>query len=281
MPTLNRAQAATEVAHFLVAGVRAAHGPRWNQGPRQQPWPVAAGADPAIAVVAQRRLCGVPEPAAHAVWAWHQGRRPVHLLKDIPSPRQVLRWQALGHRCVSILPDAIVRAHGDLRHPDGLSFALHDLCHLEKFVEPEHHVGQVGFFARLAHAMESDDWQALENGFDATWERDRDYVLADMNGSAIFLFAALKMKLKMAVRRHVGLARGHTVPAGPLDPEERQVYEARRERLLELLGLAEAARDDARRVSARRTEPAAAARLLAWFEGAGQQALSAARDVTL
>jgi NAD(P)-dependent dehydrogenase (short-subunit alcohol dehydrogenase family) len=45
---------------------------------------------------------------------------------------------------VCLLDDAAALAHGDPRHPNGLSFALHDLCHLEKFVDPEHHRGQVG-----------------------------------------------------------------------------------------------------------------------------------------
>lgn len=42
---------------------------------------------------------------------------------------------------------------------------------------------------------------ALERGLDDTWRAERDYVIAHMNGSAVFLFAALKMRLNMAVRR--------------------------------------------------------------------------------
>lgn len=265
---------ATRVARFLVQAVQAEFGTRWNQGPRKPAWPLEGEADAAVALLCQRRLCGVSEPAAQAVWAWHQGQRPVHLLTTIPSAREVLRLQAEGQRCVSLLPDDVALAHGDPRHPNGLAFALHDLCHLEKFVDPEHHVGQVGFFARLEAAMSKPGWAQLESELGDLWRSDRDYVLADMNGSAIFLFAALKMKLKMAMRRHVGRAAGATVACGPLLPAERAAYEPRRNLLLDLLGLPPAVTEAARFVSARRTHPEAAAALLTWFEGEGRQALA-------
>lgn len=267
--------AATAVARFVVSAVQAKSGSRWNQGPRLSPWPLPSQADDAVALVSTRRLCGVPEPAAHAVWAWHRGMRPAHLLQAIPSARQVLQWQAEGQRCVALLADDVALAHGDPRHPDGLSFALHDLCHLEKFVDPEHYVGQVGFFAQLHAAMAHPQWDTLEADFDAVWRTDRDYVLADMNGSAIFLFAALKMKLKMAVRRHVGGAT-HAPARGPLTPQERDAYVPRRDALLELLGLDGDVAESARHVSARRTHPEAAAALLTWFEAQGRGRLKAA-----
>ncbi len=260
------------MARFVVSAVQAKTGGRWNQGPRLSPWPLPSQVDDAVALVSTRRLCGVPEPAAHAVWAWHEGLRPVHLLRTIPSAREMLRWQAQGQRCVALLADDVALAHGDPRHPDGLSFALHDLCHLEKFVDPAHHVGQVGFFAQLDAAMATPQWTALEADFDAVWRADRDYVLADMNGSAIFLFAALKMKLKMAVRRHVG-GPTHAPARGPLTPQEREAYVPRRDALLELLGLQGAVADAARNVSARRTHPESAAALLSWFETQGRTRL--------
>jgi hypothetical protein len=67
----------------------------------------------------------------------------------------VLALQARGRRCVCLLDDAAALAHGDPRHRDGLAFALHDLCHLEKFVAPEHHAGQVGFFRLVERALET------------------------------------------------------------------------------------------------------------------------------
>ncbi|MDX2023786.1 MAG: hypothetical protein SF187_26345 [Deltaproteobacteria bacterium] len=264
-PTIHSAQ---RVAAFVLEAVQKHAGPRWNQGPRQRPLPVGDAANADVIAISQRRLFGVSEPAAQAICAWHAGLRPAVLLDHIPTACAMMQIQAQGQRYVSVVGDDVALAHGDPRHPDGLSFILHDLCHLEKFVDPNHHAGQVGFFAALNTAMTHPQWRDVENGFDATWEADRDYVLADMNGSAVFLFAALKMKLKMAARRHVARAHGRPQPgAGPLSEEERRAYEPRRDLLLRLLGLPAPELEAARAVSARRSAPAAAALLLAWFEG--------------
>lgn len=266
---------ATEVARFVVAAVQSQAGARWNQGPRKAPFAVSEGADPSVALMASRRLFGMPEPAAHAVCAWHEGRRPACLLDHVPTARQVLRLQAAGQRCVSLVSDAAAAAHGDPRHVTGLAFAAHDLCHLEKFVDPAHHVGQVGFFAALDEALAHPDGSALQQGFDPAWEADRNYVLADMNGSAVFLFAALKMKLKMAVRRAVARDEGVSAPrGGPLGDRETKAYVGRRDELLRLLGLAAQDAEAGRAVSTRRSDPEAAARLLACFESRGRQVLA-------
>jgi hypothetical protein len=149
----------------------------------------------------ERRLRGVPEPVVRGLFAWDRGERPVDLLFEVPPARRVLALQARGRRCVCLLDDAAAREHGDPRHPTGLAFALHDLCHLEKFVAPEHHAGQIGFFRLVERALETPALAALDRELDDAWRADRDYVLADMNGSAVFLLAALKMRLTLAVRR--------------------------------------------------------------------------------
>ena len=89
------------------------------------------------------------------------------LLFEISPARRVLALQARGRRCVCLLDDAVALAHGDPRHPDGLAFALHDLCHLEKFVAPEHHAGQVGFFRLVGRALETPALAALDRELDA------------------------------------------------------------------------------------------------------------------
>jgi hypothetical protein len=160
----------------------------------------------------------------------------------------VLALQARGRRCVCLLDDAAALGHGDPRHPDGLTFALHDLGHLEKFVAPEHHAGQVGFFRLLERALGTPAMAALERDLDDTWRADRDYVIADMNGSAVFLFAALKMKLVMAVRR-----RG-------------QRFEPALDVLLGAMDLPDCVREAAQAVSARRDRPDESRRLLGYFE---------------
>ena len=42
---------------------------------------------------------------------------------------------------------------------------------------------------------------ALDRELDDPWRADRDYIIADMNSSAVFLLAALKMRLGLAARR--------------------------------------------------------------------------------
>jgi hypothetical protein len=97
------------------------------------------------------------------------------------------RWPStaahFGLLAACLLDDAVARGHGDARHPNGLAFALHDLCHLEKFVAPEHHAGQLGFFRLVQRALDTPALPALDREPDDAWRADRDYVLADMNGS--------------------------------------------------------------------------------------------------
>ena len=189
----------------------------------------------------------------------------------IPAADEILGRQACGRRCVSLLDDEIAAAHGDPRHPDGLSFVLHDLEHLEKFVEPAHHLGQVGFFRAVRRAFAQPAFQRLQADFDAAWSADRDYVIADMNGSAIFLFSVLKMKVNMAIRRRLGLLAGRRPPtSGRLDPEERAAVQPAIEILVDSLGLTGAARAAGLSVSARGDHPEAAVELLAGFEAIGR-----------
>ena len=238
---------AETTAAFLLDRVRAARGAMWDEGRGRVP-PPAPPSGPALQTFAERRVRGVPEPVVRGLFAWDRGQRPVDLLFDVPPARGVLARQARGRRCVCLIDDAAARAHGDPRHPDGLTFALHDLCHLEKFVAPEHHAGQVGFFRIVERALNAPEMTALDGDLDDTWRADRDYVIADMNGSAVFLFAALKMKLKMAVLRRA------------------RRFEAVLDALLESMDLPDDVRAAARVVSAQRNRPTEARRLLDHFE---------------
>ena len=236
------------------------------------PSPAASGA---LAVFATRRVRGVSPVVADALLAWACGRRPVELRFDILPAREILRRQAAGRRCVALIDDAAARAHGDPRHTDGLSFALHDLCHLEKFVAAEHHRGQVGFFQAVARALDDAAVAALDATLDATWIADRDYVIADMNGSAVFLFSVLKMRLAVAVRRRRARAEGRPVPTtGGLDGADQACLRPALATWFDAMGLPETLRTEALAVSARRDQPAHARRLLDHFEGAASLAAS-------
>jgi hypothetical protein len=257
---------AETTAAFLLERVRAARGPLWDEG-RARVAVEASPSGPALRVFSERRVRGVPEDVVRGLLAWDGGRRPVDLLFEIPPAEGVLARQARGRRCVCLLEDATARAHGDPRHPDGLSFALHDLCHLEKFVAPEHHAGQVGFFRSVARALATAEVRALERELDDTWRAERDYVISDMNGSAVFLFAALKMKMNMAVRRRLARLRARPAPtSGPLDDEERAGVVPALATLFAAMELPADLRESALAVSTRRDRPAEARRLLDHFE---------------
>jgi hypothetical protein len=273
---------AEQTAAFLLDRVSRRWGRRRDQGARAIALHAPPGCGPALQTFARRRVRGVPEPVARGLLAWSAGQRPVDVLDQIPSARLVLALQGAGRRCVSLLKDDVALAHGDPRHPDGLSFALHDLCHLEKFVAPEHHAGQVGFFRAVARAFEASAFADLERTFDATWRADRDYVIADMNGSSIFLFAALKMKLNMAMRRHLATETGRPAPAsGPLDDEERTALRPALLTMIEAMGLDHpGVREAALLVSTRRAHPEAARQLLDHFETEGRSPGSGCQTLT-
>lgn len=262
--TRGREEDAERACAYVIARVQRAAGQRWRQG-RWSPVLACASSAPAARLVAEWRLRKVERVVATALVAWADGARDVDLLDRVPSPSEVLALQARGRRCVSLLADDAQTAP----HADGLAFCLHDLCHLEKFVDPEHHRAQVGFFATLERAMRTDAWRDLVVDFDDSWARDLAHVAADMNGSPIFLFAALKMKLKMAVRRRVGGAG-----EGPLDARETLAFSNALEKMIDALAIDGALHDDARAVTTRRDAHDAAVRLCDYFECVGGDVLA-------
>jgi hypothetical protein len=254
---------------FLIDAVRRAAPFHWKQGTRR-PALVAGSAAPEVRLVVEQRLKGVCEEAARGIAAWSRGLG-VTVFERVPEPGEVLALQARGERCVSLLPDGMSPAP----HASALEFLLHDLCHLGKFADPRYHAEQVGFFASFALAIERPEWLALEQELDAEWVEARDHVLCDMNGSSIFLFAAFKMKLKMAARRSAARATGREPrQSGPLDRDEERAFHALLERALPLIGLGDPElRAAAIETSARRDCPAAASVLGQHFRARGAERL--------
>ncbi|MDB4997190.1 MAG: hypothetical protein JWM74_4622 [Myxococcaceae bacterium] len=260
------------VCAFLAREVRRKAGCRWLQGRWQPPLAMTSttAANEAVRLIAEHRLRGVPRQVAVGLVAAAHGDRPLDVLDRVPSAREVLALQARGRRCVSLLDDASSCAP----HADPLAFALHDLCHLEKMVDPAHYTEQVGFFRAVLAATEDARWNEFDERFDDAWRRDFEHVTSDMNGSVIFLFAALQMKLKMAVRRRHAKAIGAPEPTGgPLTMAEADAFAAAQSDLLDLLALHGDVRSAALLVTTRRDTPSAAYALAAhyssWMERSG------------
>ena len=247
-----------EQTHRLV-GRRARQG-AWNP-------PLSSGeSSPLLGQLARERIHRVPRQAVQALLSWAEGRE-VRLLQRVPEAREVLALQVRGARCVSLLPAGADTAP----HASPLEFLVHDLCHLGKFLDPRHHTEQVGFFRILESALSDPRWQELEASFDDEWRRDRDHVLSDMNGSAVYLFAAFKMKLKMAVRRALPADAGSPRTHGPLDATELEAFDAVLERALRIFGFGGELAWAARTTSTRRDEQRAALILAGHFRELGDR----------
>ena len=270
---LTHAADASRACAFVVERIREQAGARWAQGERRPPLPTSSE-HPAVRTVATVRLRQLADPPARALTAWSNGERDVVLLDHVPEVRALLAWQARGTRCVSLLPsdaDAGI-------HQTRLAFALHDLCHLEKFVDAETHAAQVGFFARLDAAWDNPAFARLHARYDATWQDDLAHVAADMNGSPVFLMAALKMKLKMAERRALAREEGRAAPTGgPLSEAESIAFAARSEEIFAALDLEGELLSAVRAVSTRRDAEADARIIHEAFTGDGQAILAQRR----
>jgi hypothetical protein len=267
---------AERAAAYLLAEAQRIASVRSDQGKRSSASLAGLGnprcdaLGPAMRMLVERRVYRVPEAVVRALLALRDGF-PAELYDHVPEPRAVLALQARGRRCVSLLAPE-TPAHP---FPDGFEFALHDLCHLEKFADAEHHAGQVGFFTSLLALAENKTWAAIEDSLDPTFASDRDRIGADTNGSSVYLFAVLKMRLKMAARR--SLARDQRVAppeGGPLSAEEEARFLTLSAALYRCLGLEGALERAAHVVSSRRDDAVSAALLAAEFEARGRAALA-------
>jgi hypothetical protein len=250
---------ASAAAEFLLARARVTHRHRCLQARRVPPLTSSREGE-ALCTFAERHVAGVRDVEARALAAWSLRPSMAVVVSGEMTPSEIVSLQARGQRCVSLNEVAAPE--------DGLAYALHDLRHLGKFFQPELHLEQRGFFACVERALRSEAWQALDARLDARWLSDRDAVLADMNGSAVFLFSALKMRLRMAARRRH--ARVHDEPAptsGGLSASEEAEAAPLLELCLDGLELTGDVRQAARAISCRRDAELHAARFVEAFRG--------------
>jgi hypothetical protein len=255
-------QDAERVAAFVLAHTERKAGPRALQATRKER-PLSGDLGPALSVFATREVLSVPSDASRGLFGLATGSHRADVLSRVPSPEELLASQARGVRVVSLLADDMPTAP----HEDALAFAVHDLCHLDKFQVD--HEGQVGFFwtmqkACILHAFD----------FDAQWTRDAIAVVTDMNGSPVFLLAALKMRLKMAVRRKLAGPDQRPI-GGPLTAEEEAAFAPVLVELLDRAELSGVAREAASEITAKRRGVERAHVFLDEMFARGRAALSA------
>jgi hypothetical protein len=269
MSRVTSTEAAEVAAAYLLERAAERGGAKHFQGMRRPELTLRAGGA-TVTRFARERFYRVPTLAARALIAWSEGA-PAEIVTHVPDARYVLELQARGTRCVSLLPSGAVTSP----HADRFEFVLHDLCHLGKFVCSEFYAEQVGFFSTLRAAFDDPAWRAIESELDADFQRDKDHVASDMNGSSVFLFAVFKMKLKMAARRLLARTTGTTAPCrGPLRASEMAIFRDLFDRALCTLRFDGALRRAALETSARRDSPEMAALLSDHFRDEGHLVLS-------
>lgn len=105
---------------------------------------------------------------------WAINQRPFILLTYIPTPLQVLKMQANGQRVATtfLTLDQLSTCHtaklhymeGQQNHSkDAFEFFIHDLKHMENFVDPATYYEQVGFFYSILHINEQSPKKYLKN----------------------------------------------------------------------------------------------------------------------
>lgn len=132
-----------------------------------------------------------PEAVHRALLLWSTGAYPLELMFHIPSPEIVLDQQVRGHRCVTALLKKKEMERFVLGERDVLSFTMHDLIHADHFYKDNHcYEGQLSFYHFLSHVMKNGAFSELL--LNPEFEREFEYLIADMNAYAIHLLKCLK-----------------------------------------------------------------------------------------
>lgn len=153
----------------------------------------------------------------HSIILWSLGLRPFQLLFYIPSPMEVLRQQASGKRVITMFlteselsikhTAMLYYMDGTFNHSkDAFEFLLHDMKHMEHFMDKNSHLEQVGFcrcMLKLSNGKPR-NFFLHDCGLDDQLWRELEYVISDMNCFAPHLMSYLFAKVAAAVGRRVG-----------------------------------------------------------------------------
>lgn len=121
-----------------------------------------------------------------ALIQWHMQKYPLQLLSYVPTPFEILNFQAIGKRVVTVFTQ--VAEWNQMWGPhNAWNFIAHDLIHADHFFEnPVHQKGQVEFYQFVLRNWQHPEIQPLHAnaGFE--------YLISDMNSHPQHLFDTLK-----------------------------------------------------------------------------------------
>lgn len=115
---------------------------------------------------------------------WLQGSWRAKLITYIPTPKEVLYWQTLGLRPVTMLISSKRFFKPVLHKEDTLTFLTHDLEHAYKMNhDSEQRKLQINFFKRIHAFVEWSGFNDLMGHYleEEKFKKDFDYLLSDMN----------------------------------------------------------------------------------------------------
>jgi hypothetical protein len=145
--------------------------------------------------------------------SWSEGKRPFVLMHEIPTPFEVLKQQARGERVVTLFlnKEELLSKHvsklnymaGEIEHPrDALEFLLHDLKHMENFVNDETYEEQIGYFKAMASLNKGKPKAFFASmGYDMMLWYELEYCISDMNCYVPHFLHYMLAKLLFATER--------------------------------------------------------------------------------
>lgn len=129
----------------------------------------------------------LPQSVFEVLWAWSQQKYDLHLFSTMPTPLQMLTYQANGARVVTLDLSAAVRGELVDGKRDAFEFLLHDLIHADLFFRDVNlHEQQKEFFGFLLLQIER--FKLLEHA-DDLFLQDLHYLMSDMNSHRAHLQA--------------------------------------------------------------------------------------------
>lgn len=139
-------------------------------------------------------LKSTPLSVNRSLLGWSTGAYGLELMFRIPAPYEVLEQQKRGRRVVTVISDAKRASRLILGERDALGFTMHDLIHADHFYfHNDCYQGQLGFYGLLNHCLKEQHFSTLMSH--PEFEREFEYLIADMNAYAIHLLKCFKAAL--------------------------------------------------------------------------------------